>query len=155
MQKIKELVAEIRKENKIQADELMAILAEAVEEEEETSEVFKVIYVKAYGEHLSKETCEEWVRCLDVTDGSERTIGEKWSMEKTSEIATRLGVLQKMNRFEFYAAMNAFYSDFFRTAKKYDADKPEFYADLVLDYFMNDADAHDKTVFAYYFNFVA
>lgn len=155
MQKIKDLISEIRKENKIPVDDLMAILSEAVEEEEETSEVFKVLYKKAYGEHLSKETCEDWVRCLDVTDGSERETGEKWSLEKTYDIASKLGVLQKMNKYEFYAVMNAFYSDFCRTANKHGTDKPEFYSDLVMDYFVNDVDSHDKTVFMYYFTFVA
>lgn len=153
--KLSSLVSKIKADNKIPTDELLSMLSDAIEEED--SEVYMKLYKKAYGNHLSKETCEEWVHGIAVTDGSERSTGEKWSLETTTELGNRMKVdWQKMNKYEFYAVMNAWYSDYFRTAKKYELETvADFYADLVLDYFCYDVDSHDKTVFCYYFNHVA
>lgn len=156
MQTLSALVADVKKENKIPVDELLAMLADCVENEDETSEVYKAIYKKAYGNHLSKETADSWVRSIAVTDGSNRTTGEKWSIEQTTEVGNKVGVnFNTINRNEWYAVMNAWYSDFYRTAKKYELENdPEFYADLVIDYFCYDTDGKNKSVFCYYFNHV-
>lgn len=156
MQNLNSLITDIKRDGKIPMEELLTMLSDAIEMKQETSETFKHIYKKAYGNHLSKETCEAWVHGLEVTDGSERANGEKWSMEKTTELGNKMGMdWQKMNKCEFYAVMNAWYSDYYRTAKKYELETvPDFYADLVMDYFCYDHDAHDKTVFCYYFNHV-
>ena len=61
----------------------------------------------------------------------------------------------KINEYEWYAAMNSWYSDFYRTAKKYELEsEAEFFADLVLDYFLFDTDAKNKSVFNYYFEHI-
>lgn len=44
------------------------------------------------------------------------------------------------NKWEWYVAMNAMYSDHCETAKKVNMDKPEFYAHLAKD-FLKDSDA--------------
>lgn len=154
--KLNELVTEIKKDNKIPVDELLDILSESVSEGVDSVDTYKMLYKKAYGNHLSKETCEHWVKGLEITDGSDRTSGEKWNVDKAMELGQRMGVdWQKMTKYEWYAVMNAWYSDFYRTAKKYELETvPEFYADLVMDYFCNDTDSHDKSVFCYYFNHV-
>lgn len=112
----------------------MQILEDGITNNLEHSEVYKMLYCKAYGEHLSRETCEQWVRSMEVKDGSGRNSGEKWSIEQTTEVGSKLGVnWSKMNKYEWYAGMNAFYSDFYRTSKKYELDgEPQFFGDLVL-----------------------
>lgn len=156
MKELHSLVAEIQKEQKIPTAELVMILTTAICEEEPCCDTYKHIYEKAYGYHLNKETAERWVKSLPVTDGSDREHGEKWTIDKTSEIGQRLGVdWGKMNKYEWYAGMNAWYSDFYRTAQKYELEKEaEFYADLLMDYFCYDSDAKRKTMFNYYFEHV-
>ena len=151
-----ELIMEIKKEGKINTDSLIAMLSEAIEDDKDLNCVYKDVYKKAYGEKLSENLIKAWVHNMSVTDGSERSTGEKWTVEQTTDVGNRIGVKwDKISKYEFYAFMNAFYSDFYRTAKKYELhDEPEFFADLVWDYFCDD-DAVNKTPFMYYFSFVS
>ena len=150
---LNDLILEIKKDQKISTDEIISMLTEAIENEEDSVCTYKVLYKKAYGEHLTPSTCKEWVARLDVTDGSSRTNGEKWTVEQASDLGQRMGInWNYMTKNEWYAALNVFYSDFFRTANKYQIqDEAEFYADLAVDYFVNDSDGKNKTVFCYYF----
>lgn len=141
---LKSLVSKIRSDNKIPTEELISMLSEGIEED--PASVYMDLYKKAYGHHLSRETASEWVE----------SIGETWSLDKTTEVGNTMGVdWNKINKYEFYAIMNAFHDDFKKTAKKFGLeDNAEFFVGLVCDYF-NDEDAHDKTVFDYYFNYAA
>ena len=143
-----ELISEVKREGKISTDGLLMILADAVQKEDDPLEVYKDVYKKAYGTKLNESTCKTWVSNLPD--------GQKWTMEQTTEVGQRVGIdWSKMSKCEFWACMNAFHSDFMRTAKKYELqDEPEFFGDLVWDYF-NDEDAHGKCPMTYYFTFVA
>ena len=50
---------------------------------------------------------------------------------------------------EFFAVMNALYSDYCKVAKKYGVDKTDFWADLAKA-FINDKDAKSGKVKMYY-----
>lgn len=142
------LISDIKKDQKISSETLISILTEAVENEDDSVCTYKMIYKKAYGNKLNETMARDWVNKLES--------GQKWTMEQTSEVGHRVGVdWNKISKIEFWACMNAFYSDFTRTAKKYELlDEPEFFGDIVWDYF-NDDDAHDKCPLNYYFSFVA
>lgn len=143
-----ELVADIKKEQKMSMDELLMTLTTAVTEEKEECELFKKLYKKAYGSTLSDSMCKAWVESI---------YGEspKWTISQTTDLCERLGVTSNtMTKYEFWACTNAFYSDFYKLAKKYELENdPEFFGELVKEYF-EDEDAHDKTPANYYFTFV-
>jgi len=152
-----ELIMEIKRDGKMNTDSLLATLSKAIEDDKDSKCVYRDVYKKAYGERLSEGLIKNWVQKMCITDGStDRTTGEKWTVDQTTEIGNRIGVKwDRISKWEFYAFMNAFYSDFYRTAKKYELhDEPEFFGDMVWDYF-NDEDAVDKTPFTYYFSFVS
>lgn len=153
---LSELIAEIKKDQKLSNEMLVTILTDAVENEDEPTCTYKMIYKKAYGEHLTESICKAWVKSMKVTDGSERTTGEKWTYEQTCELGNKLqNNWTVINKWEWYAAVNAWYSDFYKTAKEFELEnEPDFFGMLVMDYFY-DEDAKNKNPFIYYFTFVA
>lgn len=148
------LISDIKKEQKINNDALITLLTEAIENEDDEMCTYKAIYKKAYGEHLTEAICKDWVKRMAVTDNSDRVSGEKWTVEQTTDIGQKIGVNWNVfNKWEWYAMMNASYSDHYKTAKEYELDtEPDFFASLVIDTFC-DIDAHNKTPFTYYFTF--
>lgn len=64
--------------------------------------------------------------------------GEKYKPEQADQ--HRNSICPGCDKWEFYVAMNAMYSDHCETAKKLGMDKPEFYAHLAKDFLM-DSDA--------------
>lgn len=153
---LSDLIAEIKKEQKLSNETLVTLLTEAVENEEEAMCTYKVIYKKAYGEHLTESICKSWVKSMAVTDGSERTTGEKWSIDQTTEVGNKLqNNWNVINKWEWYAVMNAWYSDYYKTAKEFEVEnEAEFFGMLAMDFFF-DEDAKCKNPFNYYFTFVA
>lgn len=153
---LSELITEIKREQKLSNDVLVTLLTEAVENEDELCCTYKMIYKKAYGEHLTESICKAWVKRMSVTDSSERTTGEKWTYEQTTEIGNKLqNNWNVINKWEWYAVMNAWYSDYYKTAKEFEVEnEPEFFGMLVMDFFF-DEDAKCKNPFNYYFSFVA
>ena len=152
---LSDLISEVRKEQKLSSDTLISLLTEAVESEDDEMRIYKKIYKKAYGEHLTESICKSWVKSMKVTDGSERTGGEKWTYEQTCELGNKLqNNWAVINKWEWYAVVNAWYSDFFKTAKEFELEnEADFFGMLVLDYFY-DEDAKCKNPFNYYFTFV-
>ena len=153
---LSDLIAEIKKEQKLSNETLVTLLTEAVENEEEAMCTYKVIYKKAYGEHLTESICKSWVKSMAVTDGSDRTTGEKWSIDQTTEVGNKLqNNWNVINKWEWYAVMNAWYSDYYKTAKEFEVEnEAEFFGMLAMDFFF-DEDAKCKNPFNYYFTFVA
>lgn len=153
---LSDLIAEIKKEQKLSNETLVTLLTEAVENEEEAMCTYKVIYKKAYGEHLTESICKSWIKSMAVTDGADRTTGEKWSIDQTTEVGNKLqNNWNVINKWEWYAVMNAWYSDYYKTAKEFEVEnEAEFFGMLAMDFFF-DEDAKCKNPFNYYFTFVA
>lgn len=153
---LSDLIAEIKKEQKLSNETLVTLLTEAIENEEEAMCTYKIIYKKAYGEHLTESICKSWVKSMAVTDGSDRTTGEKWSIDQTTEVGNKLqNNWNVINKWEWYAVMNAWYSDYYKTAKEFEVEnEAEFFGMLAMDFFF-DEDAKCKNPFNYYFTFVA
>jgi RNA polymerase subunit RPABC4/transcription elongation factor Spt4 len=81
-------------------------------------------------EPVDEHTARKWVQKMDG--------GEHFKAEQAEQLKTSM--CPECKKWDFYVAMNAMYSDHCETAKKFNMDKPEFYAMLAKD-FLKDSDA--------------
>lgn len=79
---------------------------------------------------FTEEDAKAWVASMNPP--------AKWTMEQTTEAMNKHGFYHKPC--EFWAVMNALYSDYGKTMAKFGADKPEVWAALAHDW-LDDADA--------------
>ena len=102
------------------------------------------------GHHkMTREMAEEWVESLEGSDPAKPS-GGKWTMEQVKPIAQKYGVPTEGEKFyEFWAIMNAMYSDYYPVAKKYNVLTPDYFADLAMA-FINDKDAVENKAAMYY-----
>ncbi len=96
---------------------------------------------------FDRQTADEWVKEMQNMDGSK---GPHWNREQVQQFMRQTGF--QGNPEEFYAIMNAMYSDYCAVAKKFGFDRPEVYAHLAKA-FLDDEDAvEDKA--AIYFHYI-
>lgn len=93
---------------------------------------------------LTVEQAQRWVNEMENCDGSR---GAHWSMDQTNQIMQQRGIT--CEKTEFWATMNAMYSDYCKVAKAHNADNANFYADLACA-FLKDKDAVENKAAAYY-----
>lgn len=98
------------------------------------------------GEHLTREQAEKWVKGMKSEDGKP---GPRWPYQEIKQYAGNFGIQGEEQVIEFFAVMNALYSDYCKVAKKHGVDKVDFWADLAKA-FMHDKDAVPDKVMAYY-----
>lgn len=97
---------------------------------------------------MDKETAERWVRSMVAADG---TRGGKWrSMQDVRALAQQHDMGSDEELPAFWAALNATYSDIAKVAKKYNVDRPDFYADIADALYFTDADAVEDKLEKYY-----
>lgn len=84
------------------------------------------------GREFTEEDAKAWVASMNPP--------AKWTMEQTTDVMNKQGYSHRPC--EFWAVMNALYSDYGKTMAKYGADKPEVWAALAHDW-LDDADAED------------
>lgn len=98
---------------------------------------------------MTREMAEEWVESMEGSDPAKPS-GGKWTMEQVKPIAQKYGVPTEGEKFyEFWAIMNAMYSDYYPVAKKYNVLTPDYFADLAMA-FINDKDAVENKAAMYY-----
>lgn len=97
-------------------------------------------------DHLTREQAEKWVRGMKSEDGK---TGARWPYEEIKRYAANFGIQGEEQVVEFFAVMNALYSDYCKVAKKYGVDKTDFWADLAKA-FIHDKDAKSGKVKMYY-----
>ena len=100
--------------------------------------------IRAEESDFTEKTADEWVRGMKNADGS---TGPHWNMEQARQLAQRRGV--KAAPAEFYAVLNAVYSDYCEVAKKHNVHNADFYADLAKAW-LNDKDAVPDKAAAYF-----
>lgn len=100
--------------------------------------------IRAEESEFTEKTADEWVRGMKNADGS---TGPHWNMEQARQLAQRRGV--KAAPAEFYAVLNAVYSDYCEVAKKHNVHNADFYADLAKAW-LNDKDAVPDKAAAYF-----
>lgn len=98
------------------------------------------------GDHLTRKEAEEWVAGMKGADGSK---GGRWKLAEIQQYAGNFGIHGEEKIIEFFAVMNALYTDYCKVAKKYGVDKVDFWADLAKA-FMDDTDAMQGKVKTYY-----
>lgn len=98
---------------------------------------------------LTKQMAEEWVDSMESED-SEKPEGETFTMEHARQLAKKIGYeTEGQKAIDFYAILNAVYSDYCKVAEKYDVDEPEFYACMAKAW-LEDKDAVRNKAGAYY-----
>lgn len=96
-------------------------------------------------EHLAREKAEKWVKGMQGADGKR---GGRWTYEEIERYAPNFGI-QREEIVDFYAVLNALYTDYGKVAKKYGFDRMEVWAELAKA-FMHDSDAEPGKVKTYY-----
>ena len=76
------------------------------------------------------------------------THGAHWTMEQVNRIMQQKGL--DVNPTEFWAAMNATYSDLCKVASKHGIDNIDFYTDVATAFWLKDKDAVRDKLAAYY-----
>ena len=92
---------------------------------------------------------EKWVKSMEPED-RQQPRGGKWTPEMIKPIAQKYGISPNSDRFwEFYAVMNAIYSDTSAIAKEYGIVTPDYYAKLAKAW-LEDRDAVPNKAEMYY-----
>ncbi|MDY4007468.1 MAG: hypothetical protein SOY94_01215 [Candidatus Limiplasma sp.] len=98
---------------------------------------------------FDRSVAEKWVSGMEGTDPA-HPHGGKWSPEEIKPLAQKMGIRVDEEKFwEFYAMMNAMYSDYAAVAKKFGVTSPEFYACMAKAW-MEDKDAKEDKTALYY-----
>lgn len=104
---------------------------------------------RRHHQRMTREIAEEWTGAMEGADPA-KPHGAKWTPEQVKPIAAKYGVPTEGDRFwEFYAVMNAMYSDYYVVAKKYNQLTPDFFADMAMA-FISDKDAVENKAMMYY-----
>ena len=103
----------------------------------------------AASEGLDRDTAERWMRELKNADGSK---GAHWTFDQTHRLMQMKGLQHDPT--EFWAAMNATYSDLCGAASKLGMDNDDFYIEIACALWFHDKDAVDNKLAAYYKNIV-
>lgn len=98
------------------------------------------------GERLTREEAEKWVKGMKSEDGK---TGGRWPFNEIKQYAGNFGIQGENKVIEFYAVMNALYTDYCKVAKKHGVDKVDFWADMAKA-FIHDKDAGEGKVKKYY-----
>lgn len=118
-------------------------------------EQHKVIPMRPYEdedeeeENLTMQEAREWVNSMESSNPQDPS-GGRWDEEEVKEYAKKVGMPTEGQEFiDFYAAMNAAYSDYSMVAKEFQVHRPEFYAALAKAW-VCDMDAVDNKAAMYY-----
>lgn len=91
------------------------------------------------GREFTEEDAKAWVASMNPP--------AKWTMEQTTDVMNKQGYYHRPC--EFWAVMNALYSDYGKTMAKFGADKPEVWAALAHDW-LDDSDAEEDKAGRYW-----
>jgi len=106
-------------------------------------------YEGGESEGFSRYTAEKWVKGMEPED-RQQPRGGKWTPEMIRPIAQKYGISPESDRFwEFYAVMNAIYSDTSMIAREYGITTPDYYAKLAKAW-LEDRDAVPNKAEMYY-----
>lgn len=101
-------------------------------------------YASSNVEPLDRETAKSWVRRMKHSDGS---TGEHWTMEQTNQVMKQRGI--DCDPAEFYAIMNAMWSDYSKVADKFGINNVDYWAELTKAFLMDKDAVPDKAALYY------
>lgn len=93
---------------------------------------------------LSKEDAEQWVAGMMSADGKR---GAHWTMMQATQILHQKGY--DLDEAEWYAILNAVYSDYCAVAKTFGVDNLDFYAELANAWLCDEDAVEDKAIMYY------
>lgn len=93
---------------------------------------------------LTPQMAQKWAAHMKNEDG---TSGPHWTQEKAKEIMEQHNM--HCDPLEFWVALNAMYSDYFKVAKKNNVNTVDFYVDMA-EAFLDDEDAMPGKPARYY-----
>lgn len=96
---------------------------------------------------FTREMAEEWTKHMQNAD---KTHGAHWTMEQTKQVLAQRKL--ECDPIEFYAVLNAMYSDYSDVAKKHGVNNMDFYADLAKAWLCDKDSVEDKA--AAYFEYI-
>lgn len=154
MGKLSTLVSNISKDGKLDEEEILGTLSDFLERSNSGNDdkAYRCLYEKAYGRTIIKELAETYVKSFAVTDDSDRPNGMKWTAEQAYTIGNDMNVdWDKFSKWDWFVVLNMMYSDYYKTAKKFEhQDETEFFASLACDW-LCDSDAPKDKLYRYYF----
>lgn len=103
---------------------------------------------RSYSDKLTPEMAEEWTTMMHNEDGSS---GAHWNMEQVKQLMAQKGI--KHDLAEFYAVINAIYSDYCHVLKRFNVNNIDMYVALAKAW-LDDADAVENKAAAYFENVV-
>lgn len=99
---------------------------------------------KSAPESFTRNTADDWMSRMKNSDGS---TGPHWTFDQAKQLMAQRKI--DGDPVQFYAALNAVYSDFGAVAKKHGVSNVEFFADLAKAW-LDDDDAVPNKASAYY-----
>lgn len=100
-------------------------------------------YIERTENEFTEEDAVEWAEHMSPP--------ARWTMEQTTDVMRQKNYHHRPC--EFYAVMNALFSDYGKTVTKYGQDKPDFWAEMAHDW-LCDKDAVPDKVSAYFHKIV-
>ena len=101
-------------------------------------------YASSDVEPFDKETAKAWVKKMKHADGSS---GEHWTMEQSNQVMQKRGI--DCDPAEFYAIMNAMWSDYSKVADKFGVNNVDYWAEMTKAFLMDKDAAPDKAALYY------
>lgn len=99
---------------------------------------------QGYSEGMDMETAKEWTKHMKNEDG---TKGPHWSMEQVKQLVNQRKL--DVDEVEFFAVLNAMYSDYCKVAKKHNVNNMDFYVDLAMAWLQDEDAVPDKAMMYY------
>lgn len=93
---------------------------------------------------MDRKTAHEWVQKMHNADGS---MGEHWTYDQTSQVMKQRNM--DCNPAEFYAVINAMWSDYGKVAEKYGINNVDFWAEMAKAFIMDKDAMPDKAALYY------
>lgn len=94
--------------------------------------------------HFDRQMAEMWMQGMDNEDG---THGPHWSMDQAKQIMAQRNI--DCDPIQFWVTINMIYSDYYKAAKKANANTVDFYAEMAKA-FLDDKDAAPDKLSRYY-----
>jgi hypothetical protein len=153
--KITDLAETIIKSDKMSATDIIDFIGSEMEDGATTTEVYHRLYKQAYGEKITKELADCFVKSMTVTDGTDRATGMKWNYDTSIEVGNKISIdWHKIDKIDFYIALNMMYSDYFTVAKSYDLQNDNLFFAKMAKAWLCDDDVASNKMYRYYFNVV-
>jgi len=99
----------------------------------------------AMADGFSREDAEKWVRSMKNADG---TKGEHWNFDQVEQVIRQRRL--KVDPVDMYIALNATYSDLSKFFQKHGINTMDAYVDFAKMFWLEDEDAVDDKMAAYY-----